>query len=310
MDGKPLVFVGLAATAAAVVLIRRLAVAERELQRLRDEAKTQEGTPRPLSLASNIRGKVAIVTGAGTGIGREIARALHQAGAHVTITGRRAEVLEEAAEWLRSQPALDGGEGPGVLAVAADVGEELDVERIFSESVSRFGGVDILVNNAGIIKGYGPAADCSTEDFDATIKTNLRGTFLCSRAVVPLLRKRGGGVILNNSSCIGDQAWRNLAAYAASKGGINMLTKAMAIDHGAENIRVNAFAPGTIDTDAADINAPKLREGALASMYPVGRIGCVSDLTTVALMLCSPGSEFINGAIIPVDGGLTAACRK
>lgn len=310
MEKGPLLFVAVASAAAAVVLLQRLSASEKELKRLRDGAEAQRSSPRPLSLASNLRGKVAIVTGAGTGIGREIARALHQAGAQVTITGRRAEVLEETSAWLRSQPALDGKDDPGVLAVSADVGEEPDVERIFSETVARFGGVDILVNNAGIIKGYGPASDCSTEDFDATIKTNLRGTFLCSRAAVPLLRKRGGGVILNNSSCIGDQAWRHLAAYAASKGGINMLTKGMAIDHGSENIRVNAFAPGTIDTDAADIDAPGLREGKLASLYPVGRIGCVSDLTTVALMLCSPGSEFINGAIIPVDGGLTAACRK
>lgn len=291
----------------AVVLWRRLKAAEVELVMLR---ASMAKAPPPLPSTSDLRGKVALVTGAGTGIGKEIARALHQAGAAVAITGRRAEVLQSTAEWLRAAPTRDGGADPGVLVLAGDVGEVADVASFFAKTEERFGGLDILVNNAGTIQGMGPAADCSVEDFDATIKTNLRGTFLCSKAAIPLMRKRGGGTILNNSSCIGEQAWKGLAAYAASKGGINMLTKGMAVDHSAEGIRVNAFSPGTTDTEITDIDAPALKESGLASLYPIGRIGCVSDMASIAVLLCSPGTEFINGAIIPVDGGLTAACKK
>lgn len=181
----------------------------------------------------SLEGKVALVTGGGTGIGKEIAKVLHAAGARVVITGRRAEVLQKTVEEL----------GDGFGFVAGDVGEEADAERMVESCVTQFGSVDILINNAGIVSAYGKFSEVDVDAFDAVIKTNLRGTFLVSRAAIRQMVKQGrGGSIVNNSSCCGLAAWRHLGAYGASKGGINTMTQVMAVDHGADGIRVNGKA--------------------------------------------------------------------
>eukprot|EP01044_Picomonas_judraskeda_P016999 COSAG03_NODE_3118_length_2204_cov_2.988599_2_plen_273_part_00 len=181
----------------------------------------------------SLEGKVALVTGGGTGIGKEIAKVLHAAGARVVITGRRAEVLQRTVEEL----------GDGFGFVAGDVGEEADAERMVESCVTQFGSVDILINNAGIVSAYGKFSEVDVDAFDAVIKTNLRGTFLVSRAAIRQMVKQGrGGSIVNNSSCCGLAAWRHLGAYGASKGGINTMTQVMAVDHGADGIRVNGEA--------------------------------------------------------------------
>eukprot|EP01043_Picozoa_sp_COSAG02_P063968 COSAG02_NODE_9216_length_2285_cov_3.247484_2_plen_380_part_00 len=191
------------------------------------------GTP-GAAPAMSLEGKVALVTGGGTGIGKEIARVLHAAGARVVITGRREEVLQKTVEQL--------GEGFGF--VAGDVGEEADAERMVESCVAQFGSCDILINNAGIVSAYGKFSEVDVDAFDEVIKTNLRGTFLVSRAAIRQMVKQGrGGSIVNNSSCCGLAAWRHLGAYGASKGGINTMTQVMAVDHGADGIRVNGKCP-------------------------------------------------------------------
>ena len=173
---------------------------------------------------------VRIAYSGGTGIGKEIAKVLHAAGARVMITGRRSEVLQKTVEEL--------GEGFGF--VAGDVGEEADAERMVESCVTQFGSCDILVNNAGIVSAYGKFSEVDADAFDAVIKTNLRGTFLVSKAAIRQMVKQGrGGSIVNNSSCCGLAAWKHLGAYGASKGGINTMTQVMAVDHGADGIRVN-----------------------------------------------------------------------
>ena len=289
----------------------------------------------------SLEGKVALVTGGGTGIGKEIARVLHAAGARVVITGRREEVLQKTVDQL--------GEGFGF--VAGDVGEEADAERMVESCVAQFGSCDILINNAGIVSAYGKFSEVDVGAFDAVIKTNLRGTFLVSRAAIRQMIKQGrGGSIVNNSSCCGLAAWRHLGAYGASKGGINTMTQVMAVDHGADGIRVNgkcpafellsvavadvlslaagnnqpislvphalmalqclrtAIAPGTVNTDD-DATAESLATHPLASIYPSGRIGNVADIGHAVLLLCADEGSWINGAILPVDGGLMAYCR-
>eukprot|EP01045_Picozoa_sp_COSAG04_P016053 COSAG04_NODE_1312_length_7264_cov_6.349058_2_plen_225_part_00 len=166
----------------------------------------------PPSAAGNalsVEGQVALVTGGGTGIGREIARVLLAAGASVVITGRRQEVLEDTVA------SLSAAEAEGrVASVVGDVGQEADAEAMVARAVELFGGLDILVNNAGIVAASGVFADVEAADFDAVIATNLRGTFLVSRAAIRQMREQGrGGAIVNNSSCCGVAAWRNLAAY-------------------------------------------------------------------------------------------------
>jgi NAD(P)-dependent dehydrogenase (short-subunit alcohol dehydrogenase family) len=185
--------------------------------------------------AMSLEGKVALVTGGGTGIGREIARVLHAAGAKVVITGRRSNVLEKTVEEL----------GEGVGFVCGDVGSEADAEAMVESCVSQFGSCDILINNAGIVSAWGKFSDVSADAFDEVIKTNLRGTFLVSKAAIRQMIKQGnGGSIVNNSSCCGLAAWKHGGAYGASKGGINTMTQCMAVDHGADGIRCNGQSVG------------------------------------------------------------------
>jgi len=158
--------------------------------------------------ALSVEGQVALVTGGGTGIGREIARVLLAAGASVVITGRRQEVLEDTVASLSAE-----AEGR-VASVVGDVGQEADAQAMVARAVELFGGLDILVNNAGVVAASGVFADVEAADFDAVIATNLRGTFLVSRAAIRQMREQGrGGALVNNSSCCGVAAWRNLAAY-------------------------------------------------------------------------------------------------
>ncbi len=185
-----------------------------------------------------------------------------------------------------------------------------EIERVLQETVKAFGGINVLVNNAGILHA-GTAEQITEAQWDETFNVNVRGLWLLSRAVLPHLRKAGGGSIINVASVLGINGVRNRAAYAASKGAVVLLTKCMAIDHGHENIRVNAICPSFVETDltaavlskAADPDAIRRER---IGVHPMGRLGQPEDMAGLAVYLASDESSWVTGATFPVDGGYLA----
>jgi len=244
--------------------------------------------------------KIAIVTGAGTGIGRAIARAFVREGAKVALVGRRAEMLESLAQEAGGTP----------LVCAADVSRQTDIDRILQKVNAAFGTPNVLVNNAGVLH-IGTAEQISEEQWDQTFTINVRGAWLLSRAILPHMRKAGGGSIVNVASVLGINGARLRAAYSASKGALILLTKCMAIDHGVEKIRVNAICPSFIETD---LTAEVIRKAPDPSavrkermgVHPIGRLGEPEDLAGLAVYLASDESSWVTGAAMPVDGGYLA----
>ena len=190
---------------------------------------------------TRVAGKAAIVTGGGTGIGRAIALALAREGAKVAVAGRRREKLEEVTQAIRR------GGGEAVVTVC-DVSSEADSKQAVKDAEAAFGSVNVLVNNAGALS-VSTVETISEEDWDRLMATNLKGPFLMSRAVLPAMRRAGGGSIVNVGSVLGLVAMKDRAAYCASKGGVTMLTKAMALDHAHEKIRVNCICPSIVETE-------------------------------------------------------------
>ena len=251
-------------------------------------------------MSSRLKGKMAIVTGAGSGIGRACALALAQEGANVALVGRRKKLLEKVAAEI----------GSSAVAFAADVSQKSEVDRIVEQTVSRFGGLNVLLNNAGALH-IGTAEQITEEQWDETFNVNVRAVWLLSRAVLPAMRRTGGGSIINMASVLGINGARNRAAYAASKGAVVLLTKCMAIDHGQEQIRVNAICPSFIETDltAAVISKapdPNSVRAERTSVHPLGRLGQPEDVAGLAVYLASDESSWVTGSIFPVDGGYLA----
>ena len=251
-------------------------------------------------MADRLRNKIALITGAGTGTGRAIALAMFREGARVGLVGRRKTQLEAVANQVGDQ----------CIVIEADISRRPDVDRAIEQTVSHFGGVTTLVNNAGILH-IGTAEQISEEQWDETFDINVRGLWQRSRAALPHLRKAGGGSIINVASVLGINGARNRAAYAASKGAVVLLTKCMAIDHGHENIRVNAICPGFVETP---LTAEVLRQapdpqGARrerTAIHPIGRLGQPEDVAGLAVHLASDDSAWTTGAILAVDGGYLA----
>jgi NAD(P)-dependent dehydrogenase (short-subunit alcohol dehydrogenase family) len=249
---------------------------------------------------ARLTNKTAIITGAGTGIGRAIARAFIREGARVALVGRRKEPLESLLQEA----------GESALVLAGDVSRQTDIDRILAEAVARFGGVNVLINNAGILH-IGTAEQINEAQWDETFAINVRGLWLVSRAVLPGMRKAGGGSIVNVASVLGVNGARNRACYAASKGAVVLLTKCMAIDHGADNIRVNAICPSFVETDLTAEVIRKAPDPAAVrreriGVHPIGRLGQPEDIAGLAVYLASDESAWVTGATMPVDGGYLA----
>jgi NAD(P)-dependent dehydrogenase (short-subunit alcohol dehydrogenase family) len=211
--------------------------------------------------------------------------------------------LEEAAQAIRQA----GGEA---LVTVCDVSSEADSYRAVKDAEEAFGHVNVLVNNAGALS-VSTVESISVEEWDRLMATNLKGPFLMSRAVLPAMRQAGGGAIVNVGSVLGLVAMKDRAAYCASKGGVTMLTKAMALDHAQEKIRVNCICPAIVETDLIRELFSKSEEGRRArdtrlATLPLGKFGKPDDIAELAVFLASEESSWMTGTAIPVDGGLTA----
>ena len=200
---------------------------------------------------ARLTGKVAIVTGSSSGIGKAIALRYGAEGARVVVTARRLALCEQTVAQIVAQ----GGEA---WAIQTDVADEQQVERLISQTVQRYGRLDVLVNNAGIIAGGRRLAETSTKDFDAVMNVNLRGTFFCCRAGFTQMKQQGGGTIINMSSVAGVQAWAGTGTYSASKHGIMALTKTLADEGRARNIKVTAICPGGVADELVDASPEEI----------------------------------------------------
>ena len=244
----------------------------------------------------DLSGRTAIVTGGNGGIGLGMARGLSRAGAAVAVVGRNREKSRAAASSL----------GSGAFAVEADVSQAGEVQAMVAKVAERTGRIDILVNNAGTNIRKRPEA-LDESEWHTVIDTNLTSAFLCSRACHPHMRAAGGGKILNNGSMMSLFATPWSPAYAASKGGMVQLTKSLATAWAVDNIQVNCFLPGWIDTELtrrAREEVPELHDRVLART-PVGRWGGIDDFQGTAIFLASRASDFVTGAVLTVDGGFS-----
>ena len=244
-----------------------------------------------------LKGKVALVTGGGTGIGKAVALEFVKEGAKVAITGRRLNKLQEAVNAMRKS----GGEA---IAITGDISKPADVDRIVKTTVDTFKRLDILVNCAGVLFSA-ELAHHTEKIWDDTIDINLKGSFLCIQRAVPEMLKQGKGKIINIASIAGQIGFPNSVAYCASKGGIMGMTKALAMELAPLKINVNDLAPGDIETPLNEhlLRDPDYLRGRVENT-PYGRVGKVSDIAPGAVYLASDESDFVNGITLTIDGGL------
>jgi NAD(P)-dependent dehydrogenase (short-subunit alcohol dehydrogenase family) len=252
---------------------------------------------------TRLQGKIAVITGGGSGIGRAIALAFGREGAKVAVLGRTQSALDAVVQELSDT-------GSEALAVSCDVTHGADTLAAVKRVENAFGHVNVLVNNAGVLS-VSTVETISEQDWDSVISTNLKGPFLMSRAALPAFRRAGQGSIVNIGSVLGLVAMKDRAAYCASKGGLTLLTKAMALDHAHEHIRVNCICPAIVETElvkglfSESEEGRKARESRIGTL-PLGRFGAPGDIAELAVFLASDESSWMTGTAIPVDGGLTA----
>jgi NAD(P)-dependent dehydrogenase (short-subunit alcohol dehydrogenase family) len=255
-----------------------------------------------------LSGKVAVITGAGTGVGRAAMVLFAAEGAKVVGCGRTQATGDETMKLVRAA----GGDG---LFLSADVRSAADTARVVRTAVERYGRLDILINNASVGYSYSGSmaalADTPEADWDDVVAINLKSVYLMSKAAIPEIRKAGGGAIVNVSSIGGIRGMADAHAYSAAKGGVISLTRSMALTYGPEGIRVNCLAPGGIDTPMIASRMPEIdallaNPETAALVSPMGRVGTAEEMAQALLHLASPESSYTNGAILVIDGGSTA----
>lgn len=256
-------------------------------------------------MTDKLAGKVAVVTGAGSGIGRAAADLFAREGAAVAVVDLNAQAAKQTAQQITEA-------GSRALAIAADVADAAEVDQAFGQITSEFGRVDVLYNNAGV-NSSGSVIDATEEDWDRCFAVNAKGTFLCSRAAARSMVSAGGGSIVNQGSVAAVVGIANFASYCASKGAVVALTRSMSVDLAPRGVRVNVICPGTVYTPLME---PMLRvrgQGDLAAglalttaKYPIGRLGTPQEIAAVALFLASDDSSFLTGSVVTADGGMTS----
>jgi NAD(P)-dependent dehydrogenase (short-subunit alcohol dehydrogenase family) len=248
----------------------------------------------------NFDGKVALVTGATSGIGQATALAFARAGASVVVADISEQGIQETARII-------DGVGGKVLAVRCDVTKAEDIKAALDKTVVAFGRLDFAFNNAGVEQPVKAAADLTEAEWDRIASVDLRGVFLCMKYQIPLMLKQGGGAIVNTSSGAGVKGIAGQAAYCAAKFGVIGLTKATALDYAAQNIRVNAVCPGIIDTPMMQRFTEGTPEGLarVIAQEPIGRMGRPEEIAAAVLWLCSDMAAFVIGHALVIDGGQT-----
>ena len=251
------------------------------------------------------KNKVALVTGAGTGIGRAVAQRFADEGAQVLILGRTESTLQETAAANKN-----------IKYIVADIEKDSDIEKTVQELQNNYGRLDILVNNAGIIKRI-PMIEMDAADFRKVIDVDLNAPFICAKAVIPSMIKKGGGKIINICSMMSEFGRETVSAYAAAKGGLKMLTKNIASEYGQYNIQCNGIGPGYIATPQTAPLREVQPDGSrhpfdqfILAKTPANRWGEPEDLAGPAVFLSSSASDFVNGLILYVDGGIAAYIGK
>jgi NAD(P)-dependent dehydrogenase (short-subunit alcohol dehydrogenase family) len=249
-------------------------------------------------MAGRLAGKRAFVTGAGGGLGGAIAQTFTAEGAAVALAGRSGARLQAVAA---------RAPGPGeALPFPLDVRDAAAVADGISAAHAEMGGLDVLVTGAAIDTGWAPVAEMELGIWDDTITTNLSGTYYACRAALPLMVAAGGGAIVTITSVAGLKAWAEDAAYNASKAGVTMLTRTIAVEYADKGIRANCLAPGVIDGGLTDTVDDPAERAALIAMHPMGRMGTVAEVAEAAVWLASDASAFTTGSTVSVDGGFLA----
>ncbi len=248
-----------------------------------------------------LEGKVALVTGGGSGIGRATALVFAREGAKVVV----ADVLTEGGEETVQRIKEAGGKA---IFVKTDVSKAAEVMALVDSAVSTYGKLDCAFNNAGIEGNMAPTADCTEENWDRVIAINLKGVWLCMKYEIPEMLRQGSGAIVNTASVAGFVGFQGLPAYCASKGGIIQLTRAAALEYATRGIRVNAVCPGVIRTPMVDrITGGKPdAEAQFTALEPIGRMGAPEEVAEAVVWLCSDAASFVTGHPMVVDGGFIA----
>ena len=256
-------------------------------------------------MAGKLDGKVAVVTGAGSGIGRAAAVRFAAEGAALAV----ADLNADAAKNTAAQISAAGG---SALAVAADVADRAQVSGCFAQILTEYGRIDVLYNNAGV-NSSGSVLDATEDDWDRSFAVNAKGTFLCAQAAAPAMVAAGGGSIINQGSVAALVGIANFASYCAAKGAVVALTRSMSVDLAPRGVRVNVICPGTVYTPLMEPMLTARGGGDMAAglaltvaKYPIGRLGTPEEIAAVALFLASDDSSFLTGSVLTADGGMTS----